>query len=203
MLLVAVGAYICGSFPTAFLMLKLTAHKDIRQFGSGNVGTLNALRISKSKSTAIIVLLIDLLKGAIPVWLLRQYFPTQPFLEVLTVSFLVIGHSFPVWLRFKGGRGLAVAAGALLVVQPLLVAIWIVIWAVFFMSIRKHIVASMIATFILPIVVFFLDPYYFDNHILLVILIISLLIFERHLGRIPDIVEQKHQSILKGTDHGS
>ncbi len=191
-------AYLFGSFPSAYLLIKLTTRQDIRKLGSGNVGALNALRSAKSKPAAVLVLALDLLKGALPVWYVQTVLPEN--FNVLLIVFLglLLGHLFPVWLKFKGGRGLAVAAGAMLVVQPLLVVIWLVIWGVFFTVIRKHIVASMAATFILPIVVYFTKDSFFNNELLLITLLVCILIFQRHLARIPDLVEEKRIKIQNG-----
>ncbi len=191
-------SYLIGSFPTAYLVLKLTQKKDVRTLGSGNVGAMNALRASKSKLIGLSVLLIDLLKGLIPTWLMLRHYTGMPWMEVMVLTALVLGHVFPVWLKFKGGRGLAVSAGSMLMIRWELVVIWIGIWLVFFIVIRKHIVASLIATGLLPLVVYFMRTTFFNNHILLMTLIVCMFIFQRHLERIPDLVEQKRQSINNG-----
>ena len=196
--IVFIAAYLFGSFPSAFIILKLFGKKDIREHGSGNVGAMNALRTSKSKTLAVIVLLLDLLKGAFPTWYAINHLNFDNLAFLLLVSGLLLGHLFPVWLKFKGGRGLAVAAGALGVVNLWLVVIWIGTWALFFLILRKHIVASMIATFILPIAVFFTKSYFFSDQILLFTLIVCILIFQRHLERIPDIIEEKRIKIESG-----
>ncbi len=195
---VFVAAYVFGSFPSAFLLIKWTQKKDIREMGSGNVGAMNALRTGKSKPVAALVLLLDLLKGAIPVWYVQTHLSAD-FIILITVFLgLLLGHLFPVWLKFKGGRGLAVAAGAMLAVQPLLVLVWLVVWGVFFAVIHKHVVASMVATFILPVVVYFTKDTYSNNELLLITLVVCILIFQRHLARIPDLVEEKRIKIQNG-----
>ncbi len=188
--LVFVSAYLIGSFPTAYLALKIFDKKDIRTQGSGNVGALNALRSAKSRWVGISVLLIDLLKGMAGVYfagyLLGYQFPE----EFLVACGLVLGHNYPVWLGFKGGRGLAVSAGALLLINPLLVGIWVGLWIIYFLLVRKHIVANLVATFLLPLVVFFTHPFLFDDQILLMILPVCLIILLRHLERIPDVIRE-------------
>ena len=196
--LIALAAYLIGSFPTAYLLVKLTRKKDVRQAGSGNVGAMNALRTTQSKLIGLTVLVIDLLKGLLPTWYVVKYVDGQPTAQLIVLTALVLGHVFPLWLKFKGGRGLAVAAGALLILRWELVAMWLGIWLIFFVAIRKHIVASLIATGILPLIVYFLKDTLLNNHILLMTLIVCMLIFQRHLERIPDIVEQKRQSINNG-----
>jgi len=196
--LVLVIAYLFGSFPSAFILLKIFGKKDIRKHGSGNVGAMNALRTSKSKTVAIIVLVLDLSKGAFPVWYAMHHITLDNTAFLLLISGLLFGHLFPVWLKFKGGRGLAVAAGALGAVNFYLVLIWLVVWGVLYGLLRKHIPASMAATFILPIVVFFTRPSFFSDQILLFTLIVCILIFQRHLERLLDLVEEKRLKIING-----
>lgn len=198
-----VAAYLIGSFPSAWIMVRLTMKSDIRANGSGNVGAFNALRVSRKKWVGLVTLLLDLLKGALPAWyILANYGETYPLLWLVTAG-LILGHCFSFWLKFKGGRGLAVAAGALLVFQPLLVVIWLAVWLVFFVVIRKHIIATLIATAALPLIVFFMLHIYFSENILLLTLISTMMIFQRHLERIPDLVEEKRQAIQKEVEHGN
>ena len=191
-------AYLFGSFPSGFLLLKLFGKKDIREHGSGNVGAMNALRTSKSKPIAVIVLLLDLFKGIIPTWYGMYQMQMDQTGFLFLFGGLVLGHLFPVWLKFKGGRGLAVAAGAFLVINYYLVLIWVFVWALFFVILKKHIVASMVATLVLPVAVFFTKDYFFSGHILLLTLIVCILIFQRHLERLPDVVEEKRVNIQNG-----
>ena len=191
-------AYLFGSFPSAYLLIKLKTRKDIRTMGSGNMGALNALRSGKSKTVALLVLLLDLLKGALPAWYFAHVQQAEYLVQVTVVIGVLLGHVYPVWLRFKGGRGLAVVAGALLVIQPVLVGIWVGFWLVFYLLIGKHIIACLIATFILPLVVYFVGPPYFQHSILLMILPVCMLIFQRHLERLPDLVEEKRTAINNG-----
>lgn len=191
-------AYLFGSFPSAYILLKITQKKDIRSEGSGNVGAMNALRTSKKKWIALVVLILDLLKGAFPAYYFTRVVVADEIFLLILVSGVLFGHVFPVWLKFKGGRGLAVVAGALLVIKPVLVLIWLVVWAIFFIIIRKHIIASMIATVLLPLTVYFTLDIYFTKDILLMILPVCLIIFQRHLERIPDLIQETKISIENG-----
>jgi len=191
-------AYLFGSFPSAFILLKITQKKDIRSEGSGNVGAMNALRASKKKWIALVVLILDLIKGALPAYYFTRIVVADEIFLLILVSGVLFGHVFPVWLKFKGGRGLAVVAGALLIIEPLLVLIWLAGWALFFVIIRKHIVASMIATALLPLIVYFTLDIYFTKDILLMILPVCLIIFQRHLERIPDLIRETKISIENG-----
>jgi glycerol-3-phosphate acyltransferase PlsY len=180
--------YLFGSFPTAYLLLKFRFKQDIRTSGSGNVGALNAMRSSKSKIIGLIVLLVDLLKGAIPVYLAMYYFNTDIMVQIFVIQGVVYGHCFPVWLKFQGGRGLATTAGALIIFQPILVAIWLVSWGLYYILIRRHIVANLVATFLLPMIVFLTHEQFFNGDILLMILPVCMIILLRHLERVPDVI---------------
>ncbi len=197
-IIIFIGGYLFGSFPSGFILLRLFGKKDIREHGSGNVGAMNAHRTSKSKPIGVVVLLLDLFKGIVPTWFALYELQMDQTGFLFLISGLVIGHLFPVWLKFKGGRGLAVAAGAMMVINFNLVLIWIFVWAIFFVILKKHVVASMVATLVLPVVVFFTKDYFFSDHILLLTLIVCILIFQRHLERLPDVVEEKRINIQNG-----
>jgi acyl phosphate:glycerol-3-phosphate acyltransferase len=182
------ASYLMGSIPTAYILLKLTRKKDIRDMGSGNVGALNALRSSKSKTVAATVLILDVLKGALPCYIFTNYFTTDSLVPLFVCTGVVYGHCFPVWLKFKGGRGLATAAGALIVFEPILVLFWVVLWLLYFVLIKKHIVANLVATFILPLVVFLTTPSMFNIEVLGTVLPVFMLILLRHLERVPDVI---------------
>jgi glycerol-3-phosphate acyltransferase PlsY len=100
--------YILGSFPTAFLLVKIFRGIDITKNGSGNVGALNTIRTSKSKLIGLSVLLIDAFKGALSVFIPLILFPETFIFPALAMLFAVFAHCFNPWLDFKGGRGLAV-----------------------------------------------------------------------------------------------
>ncbi|OKH38825.1 acyl-phosphate glycerol 3-phosphate acyltransferase [[Phormidium ambiguum] IAM M-71] len=112
-------AYLLGSFPTGFLAAKLLKGIDIRDQGSGSIGATNVLR-TLGKGPAIVVLLVDALKGALAIALANWIYPFTdeslplPWLVTLAGLFAVIGHSLPVWLKFKGGKSVATSLGILL-----------------------------------------------------------------------------------------
>src|SRR5512140_1590079 len=113
MLLSGATGYLLGSFPTAYILVRWKSKTDIRMVGSGNVGGLNSYVVTKSKALAAIVVLIDALKGVAAV-LIAPLITGDSFIFMAAAGIgAVLGHNFPVWLRFKGGRGLATAAGVL------------------------------------------------------------------------------------------
>ncbi len=104
-------AYLSGSIPTGFLVLKLKEKKDIRDFGSQSTGATNILRV-KGLGWALLVLILDVAKGFVPALISRTYL--QPLYLALAISFLsVVGHCFPAWIGFRGGKGVATSVGVM------------------------------------------------------------------------------------------
>lgn len=122
--------YLLGSLPTAYLFVKWKSNVDIRKLGSGNVGTLNSYEVTDSKAVGAGVLLIDLVKGLLSVIVVRELVGAEFVLLAAGGVGAVLGHNFPVWLGFKGGRGLATAAGGLLVLSWFILPIWLISWLV-------------------------------------------------------------------------
>ncbi len=125
-LLGTVVGYFIGSIPFAYLLTHRMTGLDLRSEGSRNIGTMNAFEVTKSKRVGIVVLAADVLKGAIPVVVFALL--GMPIALHALLPALLIGHCYPVWLKFHGGRGLATAAGALLPLNPLLVVAWLLFY---------------------------------------------------------------------------
>jgi glycerol-3-phosphate acyltransferase PlsY len=149
--------YLVGSFPTAFVLMKLIHKKDITKEGSGNVGAMNSFDVSGSKKTGVLVFIIDFLKGLIPAFLVPKFFSLN-FDEVyIPLVFLVIGHNFSIWLRYKGGRGLATAAGIYAVVNFWIVGVWCGIFLIS-QAVKKNVhIGNSLATILLPFVLLILN----------------------------------------------
>ena len=138
LLLAAVVGYLIGSIPTAYLIVRWKSKVDIRKAGSGNVGTLNSYEVTRSKLVGVLVLVVDLLKGVSAVLLAAAIAPGMGFgASAVGGISAVVGHSFPFWLKFKGGRGLATAAGVLMPLQWLVVLFWGFWWAIGFFLTRN------------------------------------------------------------------
>jgi glycerol-3-phosphate acyltransferase PlsY len=162
---VALGAYLLGSIPTGFLVARAKGI-DIRKAGSGNIGATNSMRVL-GKPAGIFVLLVDVLKGFaavawLPILILKIFSTTQIDLETLRIVagiFAVLGHNYPCWLKFKGGKGIATTAGVFLALAPwaLLVALVVFILAV---ALTKYVsVGSIAAAIALPATVWILSPH--------------------------------------------
>jgi acyl phosphate:glycerol-3-phosphate acyltransferase len=145
----AVLGYLLGSLPTAYLLVRWKARVDIRESGSGNVGTLNSYQVSRSHWLAFTVLLLDLAKGAIAVLITRKIFGDGFDQASAACIAAVIGHNYPLWLGFRGGRGLAPAAGALLVLSWPVVAVWLLVWGGAYLIMREVNLANAAASFAL------------------------------------------------------
>ena len=143
--LAALVGYILGSIPTAYLLVRWKSQLDIRTAGSGNVGTVNSYEVTKSGLLAGVVLLVDFAKDAAAVAVVRTLFTAGPDPGCWGALGAVVGHNYPVWLRGKGGRGLATAAGGALLTFWGLIPAWLTSWAVAFAVLRQVNPASAVA----------------------------------------------------------
>ena len=145
----AVAAYLLGSLPSAYLVVRLAKGLDLRRVESGNVGALNAFRATGLGWVGIVVLVVDIAKGAGAVILAGSGagIATQTVAATLAVA----GHNYPIWLRGKGGKGLAAAAGALTAITPLSVPLWGVVWAVGYATSGYIALGIIAATAVLPL----------------------------------------------------
>lgn len=142
--------YLLGSIPAGYFLLQWRRKIDLRYAGSGNVGAMNAFEVSESKWLGISVLLIDACKGAVAVgiaWLVVG----GSFIHLsATAVGAVFGHNYPVWLRGKGGRGLATGAGALFVFCWIVPATWILLWLIIYVASKNIHIANIAVSFAVP-----------------------------------------------------
>jgi glycerol-3-phosphate acyltransferase PlsY len=159
-ILIFVAAYFCGSIPFGLLLGKLFGATDVRKTGSGNIGATNVAR-SVGLGAGILTLILDITKGAVPVWFARHYFPDIALFQVLAGLGALAGHCFPVWLNFRGGKGVATAAGVFLVLclPAAIGALFVFALVVGFW--RYVSLASISATAAMPLLIYFLwAPHY-------------------------------------------
>ena len=145
LVIAGVLGYLLGSIPTAYLLVRWKSDIDIRSAGSGNVGTLNSYMVTKSKRVGGAVLLLDVLKGVGAVVIARAIGGGELAVQATGGVMSVLGHNFPVWLKFKGGRGLAPAAGVMLAIGWAIVAVWGLWWFLGFKLSRDVNVGNVIA----------------------------------------------------------
>lgn len=141
------AAYVAGATPFGFLAGKMRG-VDLRQHGSGNIGATNALRIL-GKPVGISVLVLDVLKGLLPV-LLAMETSELPAIHVATALAAILGHNYTFWLGFKGGKGIATTAGAILPIMPWALLVAIATWVIALLTTRYVSVASIAAAVVIP-----------------------------------------------------
>ncbi|MCX8105427.1 MAG: glycerol-3-phosphate acyltransferase [Ignavibacterium album] len=137
--------YLLGSIPTAFLVMKKKGI-DITVEGSGNVGAMNTYEVSKSKLIGFIVFVVDFLKGLLSVLLIKWLYSPEFIFPALALLFAVFSHCFNPWINFKGGRGLATAAGGSIILVPYLLFGWILIWVISFIYKKDILLSNILAT---------------------------------------------------------
>jgi glycerol-3-phosphate acyltransferase PlsY len=157
---IAAAAYLLGSVPTGYLLMRLFRHEDIRSSGSGNIGATNVLR-SGGKGLGAATFLADMLKGSAAVLLggllAKAFVPEMAprDAQALAALFAVLGHVFPVWLRFKGGKGVSTAFGVFLVAAPFAALAAITVFALIFFFTRYVSLASILGAACFPVFAWF------------------------------------------------
>ena len=197
--LVAVFSYFCGSIPFGLILTKAFSGKDIRDVGSGNIGATNVLRTG-NKHLAIATLILDILKGYFAVIITQQY-----FLELIQLSALLVflGHLFPIWLKFKGGKGVATFLGILLALSYsltlLFILTWITVALIFKYSSLSSIFASItvfVISFIKENVIKAFDPNISNvSDIKLLLFIFLILIIYTHKNNISNLINRTEHKI--------
>ena len=153
-----VGSYLCGAIPTSFLAGKLVRGIDLREHGSKNLGATNVYRVLGAK-VAVPVGLFDVFKGMVPVlWIAPALGPDWSSWPLICGIAAIIGHVFSVWVRFKGGKGVATAGGVVLALAPWPIVICLGIWAALTFSTGYVSVGSIIAALCYPGLVYWINP---------------------------------------------
>ncbi len=176
-LLVIILSYLMGSITFGILISKVLKLGDLRSIGSGNIGATNVLRTGNKKA-AMITLIMDMGKGALVVTLMLNY--TNTFLTSLTAIAVFLGHLFPIWQKFKGGKGVATYIGIILVFSFLAGLVTCFIWLLVAIVYKKSSLSALIATILTPLWLWFFDK----PHFILPSIIMTLLIFIKHIDNI-------------------
>ena len=146
-LIVGIISYLMGSIPFGLILTKIFLKKDIREIGSGNIGATNALRTG-NKLIGYSTLVMDIAKAIIPVIYVKINYPELIYIASLCAF---LGHVFPVWLKFKGGKGVATYVGILFSINILLGIIFVVIWGIIFLIFKFSSLSSIIGSLSIPI----------------------------------------------------
>ena len=146
-LIVGIASYLMGSIPFGLILTKIFLKKDIRDIGSGNIGATNVLRTG-NKLIGYLTLVLDITKAVIPVIYVKINFPELIYIASLCAF---LGHVFPIWLKFKGGKGVATYVGILFSIKILLGVVFISCWIITFLLSRYSSLSSIIASLSVPI----------------------------------------------------
>lgn len=152
-LTIGIISYLMGSIPFGFILTKIFLKKDIREIGSGNIGATNALRTG-NKLIGYSTLLLDVMKAILPVLYVKI---NHPELIYITSLCAFLGHVFPIWLKFKGGKGVATYVGILFTINILLGFIFCVSWLLIFLISKYSSLSSLISSLTIPVYIFFND----------------------------------------------
>lgn len=186
LIIVAIYSYLLGSIPFGLLLTRIFLKKDIRTVGSGNIGTTNVLRTG-NKFLAIATLTLDLLKGYISVYVTTFYFES---LTSLSALICFIGHIFPVWLKFKGGKGVATYLGVILALSYKFFLIFGITWLVLSFLFRYASLSSIISSLIV-----FVYSYFFINDFSLILFIFFVIIIYTHRENIVRLKNSEESKI--------
>jgi len=192
------AAYLLGSIPTGYLLMRFVRKQDIRTIGSGNIGATNVLR-SGSKGLGAATFLFDVLKGALAVLvgarLATVGFPPIPVhnAEALAALCAVLGHMFPIWLSLKGGKGVATAFGVFLVLVPFAALGSLAVFVVVFTIGRYVSLASILGAAAFPLFAWLMYPWARNYLILSIICIVAGLVLVKH--------QQNIQRLIAGTEY--
>lgn len=191
MLAIALG-YLLGAIPFGVVLTRLAGAGDLRQIGSGNIGATNVLRTGR-KGLAAATLLLDLLKGAAAVWITQALWPGH---ELIAAAAAFVGHCYPVWLRFRGGKGVATLMGIVLALNWPSGLVFAVVWLGLLATLRISSVAGMAAAISAPVSAALMDR--FDLVLLLVAL--ALIVLWKHRENIERLMAGTEPRI--GRSHG-
>lgn len=189
--IVAILSYIIGSFSPAYVLGKVFKKKDIRQYGSGNAGTTNAIRVF-GKKIGIMAFLIDVLKGVIAVYI--GYKLSGYNGKLVGGFFVVIGHNWPIFLNFKGGKGIATSFGVLLSIHWLTAVVSLMFFIVVAIITKYVSLSSIVSAIVTPIAVI-ITKRPFDKSFFIMTLLLAILAIYRHNSNIKRLIEGKEYRI--------
>jgi len=186
-IVISILSYLMGSIPFGFILTKIFLKKDIRDIGSGNIGATNALRAG-NKSLGYGTLFLDIIKAIIPVVYVKLNYPDYIFIASLCVF---LGHIFPIWLKFKGGKGVATYVGILFSINLTIGFVFIGVWFFTFLISKYSSLSSLFGSLSVPIYLFF-----FTSQNLVFFSIMFILIFYTHRENVKRL-KNKEESKTK------
>lgn len=189
--LTIVWSYLLGSIPFGYILVKVIRGQDIRQSGSGNIGATNVSRTSPA--LGILTLIFDALKGLVAVAITRAAFPQHPILTGVAALSAVVGHIFPVWLKFRGGKGVATGLGAFILLAPKALLAMVALFVGLVLAFRYVSLGSITAVALFPFLAWLLDGYRDRPRMLTCMALAATLIVAKHHENI--------RRLLSGTEN--
>jgi len=183
-------AYFIGSISFGILLSKIFKIQDPRSFGSKNPGATNVMRSGK-KFVALLTLLGDMLKGTLVVLIAKYYLNFNDDQVLLIAAAVFMGHLFPVYYQFKGGKGVATALGVLLAIDSSIAIVVLLIWLIVFLVSRISSLSAITAALCLPLITFFM---HIDQNFLWLSLFLSMFLIYRHKENIKNLLEKKESN---------
>ena len=181
-LIVFILSYVLGSIPFGLILTKIFINKDIRKIGSKNIGATNVLRTG-NKSIAILTLLLDILKAVLPIIYVKLNYPE--FIYICSLS-VFLGHVFPIWLKFKGGKGVATYVGMLIILNYFLGIVFGIVWVITYLISKYSSLGSILGSLSVPIFIFF-----YSNDNIMFYFIMFILIFYTHRENIKRLINKE------------
>ncbi|MDA9684611.1 glycerol-3-phosphate 1-O-acyltransferase PlsY [Candidatus Pelagibacter bacterium] len=188
LIIVTLYSYFLGSIPFGFILTKIFLKQDIRETGSGNIGATNVLRTG-NKFLAILTLVLDFLKGYITIILTLKYFND---LILLSALICLLGHIFSIWLKFKGGKGVATYLGILLALSVNYFLIFIIVWVSILLIFKYSSLSSILATF----GIFIYEYFFLENNILSFLFISFIIILYAHRSNILKLINKTETKVF-------
>jgi glycerol-3-phosphate acyltransferase PlsY len=181
-------SYLLGSIPFGLIITKLAGFGDIRAQGSGNIGATNVLRAG-GKKLGVLTLLMDFSKGFLAVYIAKKYCPYDE-LFLLSGALSIIGHIFPIWLKFKGGKGVASAIGVFMACEYEIGLFLIICWLITFKIARISSLSAIVAFILTPVFTYF----YSDINLFYLVTTISILVICRHYDNIYRLINNQEKA---------
>ena len=173
LIIIILTSYLMGSIPFGLILTKIFLNKDIRKIGSGNIGATNVLRAG-NKIVGYLTLMLDVLKAIIPIIYIKFNYPDLIYVSSLSVF---LGHVFSIWLKFKGGKGVATYVGILFCINYFLGIIFVISWLIIFIISKFSSLGSILSSLVIPIYIFLNSDY--NNEYFFVIMFVLILFTHR------------------------
>ena len=187
-LIIGICSYLMGSIPFGFILTKIILNKDIRDVGSGNIGATNVLRTG-NKYIGYTTLFLDITKAIIPVIYVKINFPELLYMASLCAF---LGHVFPIWLKFKGGKGVATYVGILFSINILFGIIFMISWAIVFLISKYSSLSSIISALFVPLYILIMDREY-DVIFFMIMFVLIFFTHKENIKRLKNKEENKSQ----------